>query len=85
MPNCVSFKRKISGERVTPHQIDNELCYYNHVEPHPEAWHDNWMNTIGFVLACGHGWDKAREIFDDKLNTIDFLEHNYVPDSWAER
>ena len=68
-------------------RVDELICAHLNVEPHPENWIHDWMNTIGFSLALGNDFDKVRSYFTDPdtLAIIDYLEANFRNTSYATR
>ena len=62
-------------------ELDAEIALHFGGEPHTISWFCNWMNTIGFLLACGRSFDELREIFKEQegltLDIIDYLDDRF--------
>jgi hypothetical protein len=87
MPNCFSLTRIGEKEPEKFAKIDEEMCREFGVEPDPVKFYNSWFDVIGLGLACGWDWEKIKEINKDWpeiLLIIDWLEKNYVYDSWYE-
>jgi RecB family exonuclease len=97
MPNCYSLTRKdFVGPCPRPESlasVDDRLCAYFGVAPHPKYFYENWENNIGLLLSLGKTWDEVREIclaaengeFGKSLATIaTWLEQHYDVAAWAE-
>lgn len=85
MPNCFTLTRKGENKPSNFQDIDEAMCKAFNAPVHPDNWYRNWYNTIGMGLAMGNSWDKLREIFDDQVDLIDWVELNYTVDTWHER
>ncbi len=85
MPACYMLIRKGENTPTKLAQIDEEMCAFFHVIPHPNNWYRNWENTIGLSLAVGNDWKKTREIFPEDTDIINWLEENFVVESWYQR
>jgi hypothetical protein len=96
--HCIAFTRK--GEIPTRYDedgnwvklavVDEELCTHLGVEVHPTRFHANWYDTIGDLLAYGHGYPEIRALYEEHggestglaITIIDFLESTYDVYTW---
>ena len=99
MPACFTLTRKGESKPASLQAIDDEMRIEFGEEPDPERWLWGWYDTIGLGLALGRDWTQLREQFAEDpdesertnmfrrrmLAVIDWLEANYVPNTWAER
>lgn len=98
MANCFTLTRKGESKPASLQAIDDEMRIEFGEEPDPERWLWSWYDTLGLALAMGRTWEQLREQFaedpdeSERINmsrrrmlaVIDWLEANYVPNTWAE-
>lgn len=92
MPNCFMLTRKGEEKASSLMRIDEEMCMHFGAEVHPTRYYLGWYDLVGFSLAMGRDWNwmreqlKKDEIVDDPiLLVIDWLEENFIADSWSQR
>ena len=90
MPMCFSLSRKSNPDSaVALSEIDNEMCRFFGIEPHPVNWLANWYNYHGIDYACGVSLTEVRKMEEDDTDSMDYqvakyLEDHYVLRQWRE-
>lgn len=85
MPNCFQLIDKTTKVPAKLAKIDDELCQYLNVEPHPVKYYQSWYDALGLGFACGRTYDELREIYKEDveyLRILDYLEERYDVDAW---
>ena len=73
---------RATGKDTSKVKIDNDMCAALGVEPDSVNFYKNWVNTIGFSMACGVRPDAIREMWGkNKGDALDYLETYYSVDS----
>lgn len=78
-------RKNASDEPVPFNTIDEEMCAHFGAPVDERRYYREWYNIQGFALACGHSWDKIRELYPDDVAVTDWLEANFVSDAWFGR
>jgi hypothetical protein len=91
MPNCFSLTRKSKPDKgpVSLIEIDEEICKLFEIEPNDRVYYRGWVDWIGFLLACGHSFEKIRQdkgIQSDEqmLQICNYLDENYTSQAWYQ-
>ena len=88
MPNCFSLTRKSDPESgpVPLATIDEEMCVFFNVLPHPRMYYLGWYDMIGFRLAVGHTFEEIISDSSERLKVVaQWLQDNFIPNAWAQR
>jgi len=97
MPNCFQLTNKATGIVTPLNQVDRELCQFLNQPVHERYYVANWFNTIGQMIAVKGlhlgdeklratliEWYEGASNLDDMMKCLDYLETNYISDSWVE-
>ena len=91
MPNYYNLTKKGQTTPSNANQIDEEICLFLGVQPHPKYYRKGWNDFIGQPLAYGMSFDKIISdfekqndpFFEELIKIAKFLQENYTPDAWA--
>ena len=100
MPNCFQLMRKAEPKAgaVVLQKVDEEICRHFGARVDQERWYYGWYDDIGFRLALGRNWEqikaeftglvqketKYKAVYERLLAITEYLEQNFVTDTWAE-
>jgi len=100
MPICFQLTRKsdLKAGPVVLAKIDEEICEFLGITVHPDKWVQDWYNSIGLRLACGHSFEDIRTEFkkyidesenDSKFYTrltviLNFIDENFTTNSFYQ-
>ena len=85
MSNYFCLRKLGSPEPQRLQEIDDDMRRHFGAPLDPERWYRNWYETIGLSIAMGIELPKMREIWNDRIEVIDWLVGTYEWSAWAGR
>lgn len=75
---ALQLRLEENGKPVDLAKLDEDICKALGVECDASKWYLGWMDTVGFILACGKTMEEAREyckdFYYDYGPILDYLE-----------
>lgn len=81
---CFQLLDKTTGEPANLPSIDNDMCKFFGVTPHPEYYYRSWYDIVGLCLASGYSYETIKQRIPEYSDIVDYLEKHYNVNCWAQ-